>query len=320
MADAPAHESLVEDVHADHVDTSDADSLHSAQSAVEESAEVSDKLDSIDLNATEDEPASSSVPAPVPVSAADESEHNIAESPPWMATPKAARRGSATPGVSPTHERTATAVPGAAAFVDGEEEPKVILGKGRDSVSSMQVLDDGERDGRPSSTSRSRSLRMHSIDLSSSTSPTTPVNGDSGASSLRHSSLISGSAPLSDVSLDYAPVPRDLGIFSSTSSLSTTDVAPPDTPGRVVKTTSVATTSSAGHADFLLQRLEAQNALLKEDPKAKRASLGGREELRKGFEKLQSELEGREEVEGFIDWDFWGAVMSDYGHVASTRR
>ncbi|KAK4704438.1 ecotropic viral integration site 5 protein, partial [Phenoliferia sp. Uapishka_3] len=86
---------------------------------------------------------------------------------------------------------------------------------------------------------------------------------------------------------------------------------------------------------FLLQRLESQNTLLEIDPKTKRLSIQGSGQLRKGFEKLQKEASDKDTS---IDWgnavpgdsaivsadvrlcaDFWGAVMNDYEHVASTQ-
>jgi hypothetical protein len=327
MADTSSPDSHVKDVKevdadvAGDRDFEDAASRYtdSVKSGVE-AEEVGDKLEHVDLKDDEEPRLSTS---PTPISPANGSNHDATSS--TIGTPKAQRRDSvqslATSDRS-GRSRTRTA---SLRSVDVEKTDMQHAGKGkgRDSVSSsLQGLDDGEREERPSSASSSRSvdLRMHSIDLSS-TSPTTPLHPESRASSVWRSSLASESAPLSDVSLDDPPLPNDVAIFSPTSSLSTTAAAPSSQPRRPpTKTTSMATTSSAGHADFLLQRLEAQNALLSEDPKAKRSSLGGQEELRKGFEKLQSELEGSQEAENFIDWDFWGAVMSDYGYVATTRR
>ncbi|KAL8283644.1 hypothetical protein RQP46_005439 [Phenoliferia psychrophenolica] len=68
--------------------------------------------------------------------------------------------------------------------------------------------------------------------------------------------------------------------------------------------------------NFLLQRLESQNSLLEIDPKAQRISTDGNSRIRDSFLKMQKEAQANDTT---IDWDFWGAVMSNYEHVASTQ-
>ncbi|GAA98933.1 hypothetical protein E5Q_05621 [Mixia osmundae IAM 14324] len=70
--------------------------------------------------------------------------------------------------------------------------------------------------------------------------------------------------------------------------------------------------------DFLIQRLESQNALLDQDPKAKHQTVFPPEEIKEKLAKAHVEAIPRGE-EVHIDWDFWGAVTSDYESVARNQ-
>lgn len=92
--------------------------------------------------------------------------------------------------------------------------------------------------------------------------------------------------------------------------------------------------------DLILQRLEAQNAILAQDPKS--ASLDGSssrdESVSRGIQKTWRGIQGKDRLRrsiqqlqdarrldaasadvGAINWEFWGAVMNDYEHVARTQ-
>ncbi|PKC71930.1 hypothetical protein RhiirA1_390172 [Rhizophagus irregularis] len=77
----------------------------------------------------------------------------------------------------------------------------------------------------------------------------------------------------------------------------------------------VSMTSTGSNYDLLLARLERENQLLQEDPKAKRMSLQGIAELKASFERVQHEAQ----IDDDIDWDFWGQIISDYETVARTQ-
>ncbi|GBB99666.1 hypothetical protein RclHR1_00360015 [Rhizophagus clarus] len=76
-------------------------------------------------------------------------------------------------------------------------------------------------------------------------------------------------------------------------------------------TTSTVTSTSSKSST----RLERENQLLQEDPKAKRMSLQGIAELKASFERVQHEAQ----IDDGIDWDFWGEIISDYETVARTQ-
>ncbi|KAG7449507.1 RabGAP/TBC [Guyanagaster necrorhizus] len=80
------------------------------------------------------------------------------------------------------------------------------------------------------------------------------------------------------------------------------------------KSASTTTIRSNNNLTFLLARLE-------EDP-TKRGSVDGQIRLQEEFARLQKEKEYQIETENssdaeVIDWDYWGAVMSDYQQFAS---
>ncbi|KAF0374118.1 rab-GTPase-TBC domain-containing protein [Gigaspora margarita] len=82
---------------------------------------------------------------------------------------------------------------------------------------------------------------------------------------------------------------------------------------------SVGSMSSTGsNYDLLLARLEKENQILQEDPKARRMSLQGIAEIRASFERVHSEAV-ESNLEDDIDWDFWGQIVSDYETVARTK-
>ncbi|CAG8634556.1 4865_t:CDS:2, partial [Cetraspora pellucida] len=95
------------------------------------------------------------------------------------------------------------------------------------------------------------------------------------------------------------------------------------TPSVIAKTDesrfSVGSVSSTGsNYDLLLARLEKENQILQEDPKARRMSLQGMAEIKASFERVHSEAV-EANVEDDIDWDFWGQIVSDYETVARSQ-
>ncbi|KAK0212657.1 rab-GTPase-TBC domain-containing protein [Desarmillaria ectypa] len=80
------------------------------------------------------------------------------------------------------------------------------------------------------------------------------------------------------------------------------------------KSASTTTIRSNHNLTLLLAKLE--------EDSTKRGSVDGQIKLQEGFARLQKEKEDQTETENsndaeFIDWDFWGAVMSDYQQFAS---
>lgn len=80
-----------------------------------------------------------------------------------------------------------------------------------------------------------------------------------------------------------------------------------------------------------------RNSQLETDPKARRVSVQGSQQIRASFDRIHREMVDEEDLS--IDWgkvrpafsfsfadpflldsDFWGRVMSDYEEVASTQR
>ncbi|KAK0504584.1 rab-GTPase-TBC domain-containing protein [Armillaria luteobubalina] len=87
----------------------------------------------------------------------------------------------------------------------------------------------------------------------------------------------------------------------------------PDKPSHK-KSASTTTIRSNHNLTFLLAKLE--------EDATKRGSVDGQIRLQEGFARLQKEKEDQAEAENntateVIDWDFWGAVMSDYTQFAS---
>ncbi|KAJ7346650.1 rab-GTPase-TBC domain-containing protein [Mycena albidolilacea] len=80
------------------------------------------------------------------------------------------------------------------------------------------------------------------------------------------------------------------------------------------RSASTATIRSVNNLPFILARIETQ----KPDPDARpnRSSLDGQHKLQEEFARKQKE-EDDENAAHAIDWDFWGAVISDYQQFAS---
>jgi hypothetical protein len=75
----------------------------------------------------------------------------------------------------------------------------------------------------------------------------------------------------------------------------------------------------------LMETLNRRNVALASDSKANRASVHGNSQIKASFDRVRGQGQARGEGMGDadgegIDWDFWGAVMSDYEEVASTQR
>ncbi|TFK44717.1 rab-GTPase-TBC domain-containing protein [Crucibulum laeve] len=82
------------------------------------------------------------------------------------------------------------------------------------------------------------------------------------------------------------------------------------------KSASTTTIRSGRHVSFLLHRLDVQEG----SGISTRTSLDGQQKLQEEFARLQKEREVVDEnVDGLIDWDFWGAVISDYQGFASEK-
>jgi len=81
------------------------------------------------------------------------------------------------------------------------------------------------------------------------------------------------------------------------------------------RSASTATIRSVNNLPFILARIETQ----KPDPDARpnRSSLDGQQKLQEEFARKQKEEDDENAVHAAIDWDFWGAVISDYQQFAS---
>ncbi|CAJ0649744.1 12702_t:CDS:2 [Entrophospora sp. SA101] len=98
-------------------------------------------------------------------------------------------------------------------------------------------------------------------------------------------------------------------LFSSISS--TSSVLTPST-------TSSRRLSSASNYDLLYAKLEREDQILQEDPKARRISIQGIAEIKRSFEKAHNEANVNV-LDDDIDWEFWGQIISDYENVARTQ-
>ncbi|KAJ1304809.1 hypothetical protein OPQ81_005944 [Rhizoctonia solani] len=81
--------------------------------------------------------------------------------------------------------------------------------------------------------------------------------------------------------------------------------------------TTIASGSSAGNLPLLLARLEQKSLKEEADPALKRASIDGTGKLVDEFKQMQKDPDG--DVEGAVDWGFWGEVVANYEEVARTR-
>ncbi|KAJ6593928.1 rab-GTPase-TBC domain-containing protein [Mycena capillaripes] len=84
------------------------------------------------------------------------------------------------------------------------------------------------------------------------------------------------------------------------------------------RSASTATIRSVNNLPFILARIETQ----KPDPDARpnRSSLDGQHKLQEEFARKQKDQDAENDdnaANGAIDWDFWGAVISDYQQFAS---
>ncbi|KAK0241603.1 rab-GTPase-TBC domain-containing protein [Armillaria nabsnona] len=133
------------------------------------------------------------------------------------------------------------------------------------------------------------------------------LEDDSRFSTVALSSRRSSSSAGSSVHTLDSPLPR-----SNPSTLASSFEAP-DRPSHK-KSASTTTIRSNHNLTFLLAKLE--------EDATKRGSVDGQIKLQEGFARLQREKEDQTETENsnaaeVIDWDFWGAVMSDYQQFAS---
>ncbi|GLB37426.1 putative rab-GTPase-TBC domain containing protein [Lyophyllum shimeji] len=84
------------------------------------------------------------------------------------------------------------------------------------------------------------------------------------------------------------------------------------------KTASTTTIRSANNLPFIVARLGIQD----EERTSHRGSVDGQQKLQEEFARLHKEEEKEPKengASGMIDWDFWGAVISDYQGFASER-
>nr|CAG8571478.1 93_t:CDS:2 [Entrophospora candida] len=108
------------------------------------------------------------------------------------------------------------------------------------------------------------------------------------------------------------------GSRSSTSSTITTPINERFDSRRASNVSNVSTVSSVSNYDLLFAKIERENQILQEDPKAKRISIQGIAELKRSFERVQNEAIVNSQDDD-IDWDFWGQIISDYETVARTK-
>ncbi|CAJ0850623.1 16202_t:CDS:2 [Entrophospora sp. SA101] len=107
-------------------------------------------------------------------------------------------------------------------------------------------------------------------------------------------------------------------LFGSRSSTSSTITTPINERFDSRRTSNVSTVSSVSNYDLLFAKIERENQILQEDPKAKRISIQGIAELKRSFERVQNEAIVNSHDDD-IDWDFWGQIISDYETVARTK-
>ncbi|KAK0485982.1 rab-GTPase-TBC domain-containing protein [Armillaria novae-zelandiae] len=132
------------------------------------------------------------------------------------------------------------------------------------------------------------------------------LEDDSRFSTVALSSRRSSSAGSSVHTLDSSLPPSNPSTLASS-------IEAPDKPSHK-KSASTTTIRSNHNLTFLLAKLE--------EDATKRGSVDGQIKLQEGFARLHREKEDQVEAENstaseVIDWDFWGAVMSDYTQFAS---
>ncbi|CAG8435539.1 3691_t:CDS:2 [Ambispora gerdemannii] len=139
-------------------------------------------------------------------------------------------------------------------------------------------------------------------------------------------SFSSPSTPIAEIHEDtenhgdimYPKTPTSGRSFTSLFSLrsghsSTTSI--PDTEMRRSSNASVISQNS--NYDLLLAKIDKENEIMTSNPRARRLSLQGMEEIKKSFERVQNNIVDKE-VDN-IDWDFWGLIISDYESVAKSQ-
>ncbi|RDB25076.1 GTPase-activating protein GYP5 [Hypsizygus marmoreus] len=127
----------------------------------------------------------------------------------------------------------------------------------------------------------------------------------------RDQSPESGTSSQVEVDADQAGRPR------SGSSPQTKFFTPTKHPSHK-KSASTTTIRSANNLPFILARLDLQD----ESGTSHRGSIDGQQKLQEEFARLHKEEEGDDKdnvANGAIDWDFWGAVISDYQGFAAER-
>ncbi|KAG9301327.1 hypothetical protein G9A89_004079 [Geosiphon pyriformis] len=76
--------------------------------------------------------------------------------------------------------------------------------------------------------------------------------------------------------------------------------------------------SQNSNYDLLLAKIDKENEILTANPRARRMSMQGMEEIKKSFERVQHNI-FEKQVDDGIDWDFWGQIISDYETVAKSQ-
>ncbi|CAI2188118.1 1667_t:CDS:2, partial [Funneliformis geosporum] len=112
--------------------------------------------------------------------------------------------------------------------------------------------------------------------------------------------------------------PRSTTSTVTSTSPKSTSSGEQNDPHRMSNVSMTSTGSTGSNYDLLLARLERENQMLQEDPKAKRMSLQGIADIKASFERVQHEANGGQ-IDDDIDWDFWGQIISDYETVARTQ-
>ncbi|CAG8619722.1 3022_t:CDS:2 [Acaulospora morrowiae] len=176
----------------------------------------------------------------------------------------------------------------------------------------------------------------HSIDMTNGREIQCEIVEDKDSNNRMSVATLAENPELNDISLDDESLrveepqkewsfndwsfPKTPTSLKSLSTLFTSRSATSPTPSKNDdrRLSSVSMMSTGSNCDLLLARLDRENQMLQEDPKAKRISLQGIAEIKASFERAQNEASGNTNEED-IDWDFWGQLISDYETVARTQ-
>ncbi|CAG8557164.1 3433_t:CDS:2 [Acaulospora colombiana] len=183
----------------------------------------------------------------------------------------------------------------------------------------------------------SKSTSFSSIDMINAKEVQYEVTDEKGNDNRMSVATLAENPELNDISLDdeslsvgepqkewsfndwsFPKTPTSLKSLSTLFSPRSATSPAPSSKNDDRRMSSVSMMSTGSNYDLLLARLDRENQMLQEDPKAKRISLQGIAEIKASFERAQNEASENANEED-IDWDFWGQIISDYETVARTQ-